>query len=154
MYEVIFFVGFGLLVIGGIGLLITAFRVNILWGLAILLIAPVAIIFLVLHWDDGKGPFKVQVLGILIMAAFAYMNDGISSMKFLDLSLTGVEISKPMYSNSPSLDVQNQQFKCDGRTLCSQMTSCAEAIFFLQNCPNTKMDGDNDGIPCERQWCR
>ena len=45
-------------------------------------------------------------------------------------------------------------FRCDGRTHCSQMTSCEEATFFLKNCPNTKMDGDNDGVPCEKQWCR
>jgi hypothetical protein len=45
-------------------------------------------------------------------------------------------------------------FQCDGRTYCSQMTSCAEATFFLRNCPGTKMDGDHDGIPCEQQWCR
>jgi hypothetical protein len=44
-------------------------------------------------------------------------------------------------------------YKCDGRTHCSQMTSCEEAIFFLKNCPGVKMDGDNDGIPCEKQWC-
>jgi hypothetical protein len=45
------------------------------------------------------------------------------------------------------------EFRCDGRTHCSQMTSCEEAKFFLRTCPGTKMDGDNDGIPCERQWC-
>ena len=45
------------------------------------------------------------------------------------------------------------QFKCDGRTHCSQMTSCAEAEFFLKNCPNTQMDGNRDGEPCEQQWC-
>lgn len=44
-------------------------------------------------------------------------------------------------------------FRCDGRIYCSQMTSCAEATFFLRNCPGVKMDGDNDGVPCERQWC-
>ncbi|MBK8184365.1 MAG: excalibur calcium-binding domain-containing protein [Candidatus Competibacteraceae bacterium] len=44
-------------------------------------------------------------------------------------------------------------FKCDGRTHCSQMTSCEEATFFLRNCPNVKMDGNNDGVPCEKQWC-
>ena len=44
-------------------------------------------------------------------------------------------------------------FKCDGRIHCSQMTSCEEATFFLKNCPNVQMDGDNDGIPCEQQWC-
>jgi hypothetical protein len=33
------------------------------------------------------------------------------------------------------------------------MRSCEEATYFLRNCPNTKMDGDHDGVPCERQWC-
>lgn len=45
-----------------------------------------------------------------------------------------------------------QNFTCDGREYCSQMHSYEEAKFFLDNCPNTKMDGDNDGIPCERQF--
>jgi cold shock CspA family protein len=44
-------------------------------------------------------------------------------------------------------------FHCDGRTYCSQMTSCAEATFFLRHCPDVKMDGNNDGVPCEQQWC-
>jgi hypothetical protein len=44
-------------------------------------------------------------------------------------------------------------FRCDGRTYCSQMTSCEEANFFLENCPGVKMDGEGDGVPCERQWC-
>ena len=52
-----------------------------------------------------------------------------------------------------SKPVRQPKYQCDGRTHCSQMTSCEEATFFLQNCPNTKMDGDNDGIPCERQHC-
>lgn len=42
---------------------------------------------------------------------------------------------------------------CDGRTMCSQMTSCSEAKWFINNCPLTKMDGDHDGVPCESQWC-
>ena len=45
------------------------------------------------------------------------------------------------------------QFACDGRIRCSQMSSCAEATFFLQHCPGVKMDGDNDGVPCEQQFC-
>jgi Excalibur calcium-binding domain len=46
------------------------------------------------------------------------------------------------------------RFGCDKRKYCSQMTSCAEAKFFLANCPGVKMDGDRDGIPCEEQWCK
>jgi len=44
------------------------------------------------------------------------------------------------------------QFQCDGRQHCSQMKSKAEAQFFLANCPDTKMDGDNDGDACEMQF--
>lgn len=43
--------------------------------------------------------------------------------------------------------------RCDGRTQCSQMTSCAEATWFINHCPGTQMDGNHDGVPCEQQWC-
>ena len=46
------------------------------------------------------------------------------------------------------------RFHCDGRQHCSQMRSYEEAKFFLNHCPNTKMDGDRDGVPCERQFNR
>lgn len=49
--------------------------------------------------------------------------------------------------------VASSSFRCDGRTHCSQMTSCTEATYFLKNCPGVKMDGNNDGVPCEQQWC-
>jgi hypothetical protein len=54
---------------------------------------------------------------------------------------------------SSSNNSSNSHFACDGRTHCSHMTSCAEAIYFLENCPGVKMDGNNDGVPCEGQWC-
>ena len=43
--------------------------------------------------------------------------------------------------------------RCDGRKHCSQMKSCEEATWYIQNCAGTEMDGDRDGVPCERQWC-
>jgi hypothetical protein len=54
---------------------------------------------------------------------------------------------------APEVPRAAPSFRCDGRQHCSQMSSCEEAKFFLANCPNTKMDGDRDGIPCEEQWC-
>jgi len=70
--------------------------------------------------------------------------------------LSGVpETTTDYFSESePDAASNNTRFKCDGRTHCSQMTSCEEATFFLKNCPDTKMDGNNDGVPCEKQWCR
>jgi len=46
-----------------------------------------------------------------------------------------------------------EKYHCDRRKYCGQMNSCEEAKYFLKHCPNTKMDGDGDGIPCESQWC-
>lgn len=62
---------------------------------------------------------------------------------------------KSIYTDtfSPSKNV-SQNFSCDGRQHCSQMRSYEEAKYFIRNCPNTKMDGDRDGIPCERQFGR
>lgn len=54
---------------------------------------------------------------------------------------------------APAPAAVSSSFHCDGRRHCSQMRSCDEAKYFLANCPGTTMDGDGDGIPCERQWC-
>lgn len=62
-------------------------------------------------------------------------------------------LSEPR-SRAVDVGASTSKFKCDGRTHCSQMTSCEEATYFLRNCPGTKMDGDGDGIPCERQLCQ
>lgn len=55
--------------------------------------------------------------------------------------------------NSPVPLARKVSFHCDGRQHCSQMTSCAEAKYFLQHCPDPRVDGDGDGVPCEQQWC-
>ncbi|MBI4987356.1 MAG: excalibur calcium-binding domain-containing protein [Rhodocyclales bacterium] len=65
------------------------------------------------------------------------------------------QVSEP--ARSPGTGIgrgTSNSFKCDGRIYCSQMTSCEEATFFLRNCPGVKMDGNNDGVPCEKQWCK
>ena len=58
--------GIALLIIGGIGTLIAAFKTSILWGLGCLLIAPASLIFLVLHWDEAKNPFFLQLVGFAL----------------------------------------------------------------------------------------
>jgi cold shock CspA family protein len=52
-----------------------------------------------------------------------------------------------------SLQQVVSQFQCEGKTRCSQMTSCEEAMFYLNHCPGSVTDGDGDGRPCEDQWC-
>lgn len=57
-------------------------------------------------------------------------------------------VAAPVDSGTPPAP-----YRCDGRTHCSQMTSCAEATWFINHCPGTQMDGNHDGVPCETQWC-
>ena len=55
-------------------------------------------------------------------------------------------------SEQPATEALNS-YRCDGRQYCSQMRSCDEAKYFLKHCPDVKMDGNHDGVPCEAQWC-
>ena len=59
--------------------------------------------------------------------------------------------SQPVSQTVPS--GQGGEFQCAGKIYCSQMTSCKEALFYLKNCPDTRMDGDGDKVPCEKEWC-
>jgi hypothetical protein len=41
-------------------------------------------------------------------------------------------------------------FRCGERRYCSEMRSCAEAMFHFRVCGLHRLDGDGDGVPCER----
>ena len=63
-----------------------------------------------------------------------------------------MDSAQPVVAPDPFRRAQ-PEYACDGRVYCSQMTSCEKAKYFLAHCHGVKMDGDNDGIPCERQFC-
>ena len=65
--EALAYLGVILFIIGGIGTLIAAFKTSILWGLGCLFIAPVSLVFLVLHWDVAKNPFFLQLAGVALL---------------------------------------------------------------------------------------
>ena len=64
-----------------------------------------------------------------------------------------LEVPAAPSAAAPQLIAPTPRFACQGKQYCSQMTSCAEATFYLKNCPDVKIDGDGDGVPCEEQWC-
>lgn len=71
-------------------------------------------------------------------------------------SLTAVPRCKPVEIDEEkpkAVDSTLTGFKCEGKTFCSEMKSCAEAEYYIDHCPDTQMDGDADGVPCEGQWC-
>ena len=94
---------------------------------------------------------KKLILIILIAGAGwqIYLRQSVPVLTNADLYLIDI----PYFTASNSSLSDSQRYSCDGRQYCSQMASCAEAKYFIENCPNTKMDGDYDGTPCERQHC-
>jgi hypothetical protein len=88
---------------------------------------------------------------VLLVAAVAFGYNKYQQKIARDATRPHTPVVEPNGRASHLMSASN--FHCDGRTYCSQMTSCSEAKFFLNNCPDTKMDGNNDGVPCEQQWC-
>lgn len=49
---------------------------------------------------------------------------------------------------SPSKDLAG--LTCGDKRVCRQMSSCAEAQFYLNQCGLARLDGDHDGVACDR----
>jgi hypothetical protein len=71
---------------------------------------------------------------------------------FSEETVTTAHESRPL-GLSTIEGTERADFSCAGKTHCSEMSSCEEALFYLKNCPGVKIDGDGDGVPCEGQWC-
>ncbi len=105
-----------------------------------------------LHRDrprrESSGLASKVVVGTLLFggAVFAYQ-------KFASLQTSAVDMPQIQSAQTSAAPVAANNYVCDGRQHCSQMRSCEEATWFIRNCPNTKMDGEGDGIPCEQQHC-
>lgn len=97
---------------------------------------------------ESRSPIKALVSLVLVIAIGAfgyaqYQRYGAGPQAAAPMPLMEAVADEPVVG----------AYRCDGRTLCSQMTSCKEAKYFLKNCPGTRMDGNHDGVPCEQQWC-
>ena len=102
-----------------------------------------------MHRKKSPGPARglgAALIGLLAIGAIGAYGYSIFASK--PAAPASADSPAPATTSTPS-----QSFTCDGRTHCSQMTSCAEATYFLRHCPGTQMDGNGDGEPCEQQWC-
>lgn len=104
------------------------------------------------HATDGPAKWVAMLL-LVALGVYGYgqYSKRVGAYPSAD---TGQPLAQPLGQEAVQLvQPAAASFRCDGRQHCSQMTSCAEATFFLKNCPSVKMDGNGDGVPCEQQWC-
>jgi hypothetical protein len=96
---------------------------------------------------------KKVLLGVLIGAGGLYGYQQLVHPRVATVERVGDGDVQEEPQAEPVRAEESSRFHCDGRVYCSEMTSCDEAMYFLEHCPGVKMDGEGDGIPCERQWC-
>lgn len=70
-------------------------------------------------------------------------------MKKLLIVLTALSLafSTATFAKSKKADVE--QFSCADSKYCKEMSSCSEAKFHLNECGESRLDRDHDGVPCE-----
>lgn len=96
---------------------------------------------------------KLMLVAVLCIAGyFYYQHQKQARLEAMSVAPVAEQPSAPVVMPR-SQPVSSPAFRCEGKTRCHQMTSCEEAKFYLRNCPGVKIDGDNDGIPCEREHC-
>ncbi|WP_231897543.1 excalibur calcium-binding domain-containing protein [Vibrio rumoiensis] len=84
----------------------------------------------------------ILLVGLAVGQYFSNQKAVVAKTEFIEMDSQPVPVNKV------------NRYQCDGRQYCSQMTSYDEAKYFITYCPDTKMDGDGDGVPCERQFNR
>lgn len=61
---------------------------------------------------------------------------------------SGSQLNQQVASNKAET-ASSSSYKCGTKRYCKEMSSCAEAMFFLNECGMSKLDRDGDGKPCE-----
>ena len=95
--------------------------------------------------NNSSGGFWKTIIGLLITAGLIY----VIYYKYQSANLADQSESQIQQISETSNNTNPNGYRCDGRVHCSQMNSREEARWFTRNCPGTKMDGNNDGEPCE-----
>ena len=66
MATALYFIGLIISLVGGIWILVNAFKTSIWWGLGSLFVPFVSLIFLITHWAVAKRPFLISVAGLVL----------------------------------------------------------------------------------------
>ena len=99
-----------------------------------------------------------RILLIVILAASGWYGWGKYQAYLRTERASGVPgpLSRKAASAAPAkgTDPRVSFFSCDGRTACTQMTSCEEVRFFLKNCSGMNWEASGEGQSCQTQWCK
>ncbi len=109
--STMFMVGIAIAAIGGIWLLVLAFRESFIWGIGFIIVPFVSLIFVALHWGKAWKPFLINVVGgALIFAGFT--SNLPSAYEIEMLNRAQEEVTKQLESGAiTAQEAQQEQMK-------------------------------------------
>ena len=109
------------------------------------------------HYVGVSTTARTRSIGVVVpVLAFGTLLTAAAYVGWVRLSHPNSTVVSSAYKIVFARDAlrPNASFKCaPEKSSCSAMQSCAEAFFHQEVCGVANMDGDHDGIPCERQLC-
>ena len=89
--------GFLISLIGGVWMIVIAFRRSLLWGFCYLFVPFAALVFLAVAWADAKRAFLVHTVGVLLILSVLLLpdNGGLGLKKLMAINLQQFEVSSP-----------------------------------------------------------
>lgn len=90
------------------------------------------------------GPERFDIKRLLVFLVLVSMAPSANASSLQSEAVPGVS---PV---GAFVQLEAANWTCNRRKLCSRISSCEEAMWYLQNCSwGYKLDGDSRGKPCE-----
>jgi len=101
--------------------------------------------------STGAHMRKIFLLIVIAFGAWAFYANNYGETSAVDtIQQQIIEPIQNKYTHKRQTDISQEPiYTCDGRKYCSQMNSLEEAVFFMRNCPDTNLNKNFDGIPCQ-----
>ena len=71
--AILMILGGVLLLVGSVMFIVNAFKVSVAWGLGVLFLAPVGLVFLVKNWRESKMSFLLSLGGSALIVVGALL---------------------------------------------------------------------------------
>jgi len=68
-----------LLLIGCIMFIVNAFKVSVVWGLGVILLAPIGLVFLFKNWRENKTSFLLRLAGLVLVVVGALIGRAVAT---------------------------------------------------------------------------
>lgn len=165
-------VGVLLFLLGGLALLVAAFRVSVWWGLFCFLLPPVPFLFMLVHWDKAWRPLLLQLLGIVLMVVALVRSTGFNYTQYQQLVAQYSQMMQALSAMDPASREPVREYSPDDPTIIGNVPLDEPSAALAAPAPDvnkpdtiytctdaqghitfTPIPCEGERVPCEGQGC-